>query len=335
MSFVQFDSLVIRLRSILERAGCSRTIAQHIARNCASAERDGSKSHGIFRMPGYVSSLLSGWVDGTAAPVIEDVAPAFLRIDAANGYAVPALASGSPLAIEKARAMGIAIVAIRNSHHLGALALDVEPFSDQGLIALSVVNSMKSVVPFGGKRPVFGTNPIAFAAPRASGPPFVFDQATSAMAFGDVHLAMLSGRQLPIGVGVDFNGNSTTDPAAVMDGGALCAFGEHKGASLAIMVELLCAALVGGRFSFECNLLDTPGSVTPRTGQTVILIDPCKGNPLSENFAEPVDYLLAQVVEAGQDRLPGERRLKMRQQAAIDGIALSADELSMLCGLEA
>lgn len=164
---LSLEALVKLLETIFLRHGTSAEVARCLAHNCAAAERDGAHSHGVFRIPGYVSTLDSGWVNGKAVPVVEDVAPAFVRVDACNGFAQPALAAARALLVEKARHAGIAILAIRNSHHFAALWPDVEPFAEEGLVALSVVNSMTCVVPHGADRPLFGTNPIAFAAPQA------------------------------------------------------------------------------------------------------------------------------------------------------------------------
>src|SRR5471030_1197862 len=140
---LDFDSLVVLLEQVFQRNGTSAEVAAILARNCAGAERDGAHSHGVFRIPGYVSTLASGWVNGKAVPVVEDVASGFVRADAANGFAQPALQAARALLVEKARSAGIAVLAIRNSHHFAALWPDVEPFAYEGLVALSVVNSMK------------------------------------------------------------------------------------------------------------------------------------------------------------------------------------------------
>ena len=200
---VSYPALVNLLQGIFLRHGTSPEVAAVLANNCAGAERDGAHSHGVFRIPGYVSTLKSGWVNGQAVPVVEDVASGFVRVDAQNGFAQPALAAGRELLVEKARSAGIAVMAIRNSHHFAALWPDVEPFAYEGLVALSVVNSMTCVVPHGADRPLFGTNPIAFAAPRADAEPIVFDLATSAIAHGDVQIAARKGERLPPGMGVD------------------------------------------------------------------------------------------------------------------------------------
>lgn len=325
---LSYEALTLLLQRIFIRQGTSESVAQVLAENCASAERDGAHSHGVFRVPGYVSTLNSGWVDGKAVPIVEDVASGFVRVDAVNGFAQPALAAARSLLVDKARSAGIALLAIHNSHHFAALWPDVEPFAEEGLVALSVVNSMTCVVPHGADRPLFGTNPIAFAAPRAGGPPIVFDLATSAIAHGDVQIAARKGERLPPGMGVDSLGQPTQDPKAILEGGALLPFGGHKGSALSMMVELLAAALTGGNFSFEFNWSDHPGARTPWTGQLVILIDPSKTT--GQNFAERSQELVRQMHAAGLRRLPGDRRHRMRAKSQEIGIEINAQDLKQL-----
>ncbi|WP_421558530.1 Ldh family oxidoreductase [Pseudomonas canadensis] len=328
---LSYETLTLLLQRILLRHGASESVAQVLAENCASAERDGAHSHGVFRVPGYVSTLNSGWVNGKAVPIVEDVASGFVRVDAANGFAQPALAAARSLLVDKARSAGIALLAIHNSHHFAALWPDVEPFAEEGLVALSVVNSMTCVVPHGADRPLFGTNPIAFAAPRADGPPIVFDLATSAIAHGDVQIAARKGERLPPGMGVDSLGQPTQDPKAILEGGALLPFGEHKGSALSMMVELLAAALTGGNFSFEFNWSEHPGARTPWTGQLVIVIDPSK--TAGQSFAERSQELVRQMHAAGLRRLPGDRRHRTRAKSQQTGIEMDTKELRQLQAL--
>lgn len=325
LSYVELTDL---LQRVFIRHGTSALVAQALAENCASAERDGAHSHGVFRIPGYVSTLASGWVDGQAQPIVEDVASGFVRVDAANGFAQPALAAARGLLVEKTRSAGIAVLAIRNSHHFAALWPDVEPFADEGFVALSMVNSMTCVVPHGADRPLFGTNPIAFAAPRAGDAPLVFDLATSAIAHGDVQIAARKGERLPFGIGVDGLGQPTQDPKAILEGGALLPFGGHKGSALSMMVELLAAALTGGNFSFEFDWSQHPGARTPWTGQLVILIDPDKS--AGQPFAERSRELVRQMHGVGLKRLPGDRRHRQRQISLEQGILIARDELAHL-----
>lgn len=325
LPFAELESL---LQRIFLRHGTSDAVARALAFNCASAQRDGAHSHGVFRIPGYVSTLASGWVNGKAEPVVRDVASGYVSVDAGGGFAQPALAAARELLLSKVRSAGIAVLAIHNSHHFAALWPDVEPFADEGLVALSVVNSMTCVVPQGGQRPLFGTNPIAFAAPCAGAAPIVFDMATSAIAHGDVQIAARKGELLPEGMGVDRLGQPTRDPAAILDGGALLPFGGHKGSALAMMVELLAAALTGGNFSFEFDWSQHPGAKTPWTGQLLIVIDPAlaQGN----RFAERSRELVRQMEAVGVSRLPGERRFREREKSAREGVTLSLDEFEQL-----
>lgn len=325
---IPLDELIALLVRIFERHGTSAHVARVLGRNVANAQRDGADSHGIFRIPGYVSTLASGWVDGHAQPQVTDSAPAFISVDARNGYAQPAHEAAQALLIEKARSQGIALLAMHDSHHFAALWPDVEPYAEQGLVALTFVNSMACVVPHGGRRALFGTNPIAFAAPRENGYPLVFDLATSAMAHGDIQIAAREGRQVPPGSGVDRNGEPTCDPNAILDGGALLPFGGHKGSALSMMVELLAAALTGGNFSFGFSWAQHPGAQSPRTGQLLIVIDPSKG--AGANFARRAEDLVRALHDAGQERMPGDRRYRQREESLAKGVPVAAADLARL-----
>ncbi|WP_191832641.1 Ldh family oxidoreductase [Pseudomonas fluorescens] len=331
VTHIAFAELQALLQRIFIRHGTSEAVACALAFNCASAQRDGAHSHGVFRIPGYVSTLASGWVDGKAVPEVTDIASGYLRVDAKGGFAQPALAAARELLVEKARSAGIAVLAIHNSHHFAALWPDVEPFADEGLVALSVVNSMTCVVPHGARQPLFGTNPIAFAAPCAGSDPIVFDMATSAMAHGDVQIAARKGEQLPDGIGVDSQGEPTRDPQKILDGGALLPFGGHKGSALSMMVELLAAALTGGNFSWEFDWSQHPGAKTPWTGQLIIVIDPSKAE--GGRFAERSYELVRQMQSVGLQRMPGERRYRERELSARQGVTVTVQELEQLQAL--
>ncbi|WP_319568815.1 Ldh family oxidoreductase [Cohaesibacter marisflavi] len=325
---IPYEELVDLLDSIFCHAGVRAESSSILAKNCASCERDGALSHGVFRIPGYLGSLSSGWVDGQAEPVIEVDGPAFVRVDAANGFAQPALEKARSVVEAKARRNGVAVLAIRNSHHFSALWPDVEGFAQNGLIALSMVNSMACTVPFDGTKAIVGTNPIAFATPVEGDLPLVADMATSAMANGDVQIASQKGLSIPPNHGVDRNGEPTTDADAVLDGGALLTFGGYKGSSISLMIELLCAALTGGKFSFEVDWSAHPGAQTPHTGQLIIVIDPDFGRVNS--FSSRAALLLQELERAGVSRLPGQRRHKQREVSLRDGIQMKSDQLKKL-----
>ncbi len=317
---IPFAELEALLRAIFLRHGCSEHVADLLASNMAGAERDGAHSHGVFRIKGNLGSLDSGWLDGKAVPVLEDVAPGMLRADGKNGFSLPVLAMAAEPLMAKARANGIAVLSVRKAHHFSAVWPDIEPFAREGFLALAMVNSMASVVPHGGHRKLYGTNPLGFAVPRAGRDPLVFDQASSAMANGDVQIARREGRQLPPGTGIDSEGNPTTDPNAVLEGGALLPFGGHKGSSIAMMMEIMGAALAGGDYSFEIDWSSHPGAATPHGGQTYILIDPGRG--AVNSFADRIEVLIDAIHDAGQTRLPSDRRYANRRESMMKGIPL-------------
>ncbi len=320
MTRISYDELEALLRDIFLRHACSDHVAQLLASNMAGAERDGAHSHGVFRIKGNLGSLDSGWLDGRAVPVLEDVAPGMLRADGRNGFSLPVLAMAAEPLMVKARTNGIAILTVRKAHHFSAVWPDIEPFARAGFLALATVNSMASVVPHGGHRKLYGTNPMGFAVPRAGTDPLVFDQSSSVMANGDVQIARREGRQLPPGTGIDRDGQPTTDPDAVLEGGALLPFGGHKGSSLAMMMEILGAALAGSDYSFEIDWSQHPGAATPHGGQTYIVIDPDRG--AVNSFADRIEVLIDAIHDAGQTRLPADRRYANRRKSLANGIPI-------------
>ena len=318
VSVGELTDLVTR---VFIRHGVGLENATPVAETVVAAERDGSRSHGLLRLPGYVATLKSDWVDGNATPAVTDAAPGLVTTDAANGFAQPALRASAPMLRDKARRQGIAALAIRDSHHFAALWPDIEPFAADGFVALAAINSRARMTAWDGKRKVLGTNPLGFACPRPSRPPLVWDQASSVMAQGEVLLAAEHGERLPEGVGLDASGAPTRDPRAVLDGGSLLPFAGHKGSSIAFMVEILAAALTGGGFGFEDRSPAYPGAQTSKAGQTVILIDPT--HVPGSRYFERIEGLFAAIAESGVSRLPADRRYARREQALRDGITVS------------
>ncbi|AOB38538.1 Ldh family oxidoreductase [Bordetella parapertussis] len=325
------DQLAALLARLFERAGASAATAAVLAQTCALAEQDEARSHGLHRVAGYVATLGTDWVDGHAEPAVIDASGATIIVDARNGFAQCALRAARPLIEERVRQHGLAVLLTRNSHHFGALWLDVEPYARQQWIALTAVNSISHMAPHGGTTPLYGTNPMAFACPRAGADPLVFDQASSVMAKGDVQLAAQHGHTLPPDAGVDRHGQPTRDPAAVLDGGALLPFGGHKGSAIAMMVEVLAAALTGGSFSWEVDRSAHPTAQTSRTGQFFLCIDPARS--AGHGFAARIDQLAQALLRSGQQRLPGERRYAARRLAAQHGIAIDPAALLALLRL--
>ncbi len=201
-------------RLCLQANGCDEANADAVAATVTAAERDGSHSHGLFRMPGYVASLRSGKVNGRADPKAEVISPAVVRVDGDGGYAPLAHERSRPFLVERAREQGLAALALVNVHHFSALWVEVEALAGEGLVAFACTAYTPSVAPAGAREAFFGTNPIAFGWPRGDGrPPMVYDQATAAMARGEVMIAARDGHALPPGVGLGPDGQPSQDPA--------------------------------------------------------------------------------------------------------------------------
>ncbi len=319
------QDLVCLVAAIFVRAGVPAEQANILAQTCTHAERDGAHSHGLHRIPAYLATLTTDWVTPGAAPEIQEAASGTLLVDARNGFAQPALIQAMPLLMRMASESGVAILLMKNSHHFGALWLDVEPLAERGFVALTMVNSTSHMAPIGGTKPVYGTNPMAFACPREGHLPIVFDQATSVMAKGDIQLAANSGRLVPPGTGLDKFGKPTENPADILDGGTLLPFSGHKGSSIAMMVEVLAAALTGGSFSWEINKSGYTNAHTSRAGQFLLCIDP--GVSGQSAFTARIDTLARMLLDSGQSRMPGERRYANRKQSERDGVEVNPIQL--------
>lgn len=316
-----------RLEAIFRANGCTPHVAATLAETVLAAEIGGTASHGLFRMPSYVETLRSGWVDGSAEPLVEDVAPGLLRVDGRNGFCQVALAAGRPLLVAKTRSQGVAAMAVRNSHHFGAVWPDLEPLAEAGLAVLAFLNTRSFVVPAGGRRKLFGTNPMGFAWPRPGKPPLLWDQSSSVTAHAEVLIAARDGRTLPPGIGFDTEGRPTTDPHAILESGALAPFGGHKGSAIALMVELMAAGLSGGQFGFQDRSQEHAGAHTCSAGMTMIAIDPGR---LGGDVVARAELLFEELAHDEGARLPGSRRLGRRRTAQEGGVPLTEAQACML-----
>ncbi len=313
-----------RVAGALTKNGFDERVAATIAGTIVACERDGTPSHGLLRLPGYVEAVRTGWADGRVHPEVVTTGPSMRVVDARNGFTHLALAESREALASMAAATGCAILLIRNAHHFAALWPDIEGLATDGFVAMSCVTSRARVVGWGGGKPVFGTNASAFACPRAKGLPIVWDQAASVMSQGEILRAAREGRPLPEGAGVDAQGRPTTDANAVLDGGAYAAFGGPKGASIAFAVEILAAALSGSPFGFETP---APGTLPSKGGQFVMVIDPRRA---AADVAARVEPLVAAIHEAGSEHLPGSRRYARRELALREGIALPPYSVQIL-----
>jgi delta1-piperideine-2-carboxylate reductase len=321
---VTYEDLEASILRALVAGGFAEPIARPIARTVASCERDGTPSHGLLRLPGYVEAVRTGWADGQALPEEVSRSASMKVVDARNGFTHYALDQARGELMAMAAQTGSSIFLVRNAHHFAALWPDIEGFAREGFVAMSCVTSRARLTAWRGGGPVFGTNASAFACPRAGGDPIVWDQAASLLSQGDLLLASREGRRIPLDVGVDAKGQPTDDPDAILQGGALHPFGGRKGASIAFMVEILAAGLTGGAFGYESP---AKGTLPSKGGQFLLLVDPRRAGA---DLAPRVEGLVEAVHAAGSPDLPGSRRYRRRARSLTEGIALGDDARELL-----
>lgn len=284
-----------------------------------SAEIDGQKGHGLSRLFPYIDHLKCGKVDGSAVPEIKNDKSAVCTINANYGFAFPAMDLLIKTILPKVHEHGIAYGGVYNSHHFGQAGYHVERLAQKDLVALAFSNSPKAMAPWGGQKGVFGTNPIAFAVPRLIGSPLVIDLSLSVVARGKIQVALNNSSSIPEGWARDENGHPTINPNRALEG-TLEPVGGAKGAALALMVEILSAALTGGNFGFEASSFFDDQGDPPSIGHSVIVIDPIA--IAGPKFLDRLEILLSAILDQESVRLPGSSRLHNRELAEKSGLEI-------------
>jgi len=309
---LSLDEIYDLAKKTLLSNGCDEENANILSDTIMRAERDGSHSHGLFRLPAYVAALKSKKVNGKARPEAKKISPSVIKVLGNNAFAPMVLKIGLPELIKLAKETGVAVLAITNSHHMAAMWPETEAVAEAGLVSFACTSYMPMVAPAGAKKALFGTNPISFAWPRPGKTPLVYDMATAAMAMGDVMVAARDGHKVPLGTGLNKDGKETTDPKEITkgSGGVLLPFGGYKGSAIAMMVELLAGALVGDNFSYETAAKDNKDGGPPSGGEFVLAISPEK--IAGSGWEKHSEEFFAKMKSMDGIRLPGERRHKNR-----------------------
>ncbi|GAA1643175.1 bifunctional delta(1)-pyrroline-2-carboxylate/delta(1)-piperideine-2-car boxylate reductase [Microbacterium flavum] len=301
--------------------GFSDAHASAIARTVTIAERDECRHHGLFRLSFYANGVRTGMASKDAQPELSQIAPSVLRVDAKYTFSNLSIALGIEPLAKLAKEQGIAALSINNALSVVALWPEVEQLAEQGLVAFSFVAAAPYVAPAGGTQPLFGTNPMAFAWPRAGHPPLAFDQASSEMARGEIQLRLRDGSQLPEGTAIGPDGQPTRDPATALAGAQL-PFGGAKGSNIALMIELLTGPLLGDLLSFEAGERDTANTGAPCGGQLIIAMDPARFSPTGDPTAHLAhgEKLFERILQQDGTRLPSDRRYQARKRTAVEGV---------------
>ncbi len=313
-------------RNALTQAGARPEAASSLARAIAAAERDGTASHGLAYLGTYCEHLRCGKVDTSAVPKARQVAPGVVNVDAACGFAHPAIDAGFELLVPLARSQGIAVLAIRNSYNCGVLGYHTENLAIEGLLALGFTNAPASIAASGGRQPVLGTNPWSIAAPDGrGGAAIVIDQSASVVAKSEVMKKARKGETIPLGWALGPDGQPTTDPNIGLKGTMMPA-GGYKGVGSALLVELMAACLTGATLGKHASPFSGPAGGPPKTGQLFIAMDPAQVS--GGAFVQRLDALVEALTAEAGSHLPGSGRRSARALAERQGVEIDPDVLA-------
>jgi LDH2 family malate/lactate/ureidoglycolate dehydrogenase len=307
---------------LLRSVGTSAANARIVAESLIGANLAGHDSHGVLRLPAYLTGVGEGHIVPRAVATLVSESGATAIVDGAHGWGQPAMWLATQAAIARARAHGLGAAVVHNSYHIGRVAPYVEAIASEGMIGQAMANAAPAVAPFGGRSRVMGTNPIAWAVPRAIGkPPVCLDVATAGIAEGKLRVARARGFPVPAGNIVDREGHPTTEPGDFYAGGSLLAFGGHKGSGFSLLAQFVGRGLAG----MDPSAYDGPRGVN---GPFILAIDISRFTSLERFRAEAeaqceavTRCLPAEGVDAVL--LPGEPELATRAIRERDGIPVA------------
>lgn len=327
----QLKQLVVdRLTAVGMRSAEARTVADVLV----YADLHGIHSHGVLRVEHYVNRICSGGMNLTATLELERLRPSIGLVDAQGCVGHVATRHATEAAIKIAAAEGMALVGIRNNSHCGALGYYVDMALDAGVACLMCANTDKAVVPFGGRVPFFGTNPLAFGLPGQTDS-ILLDMATSEVSLGKVLYAKELGQEIPATWTVDESGQATTDPNQAA---ALVPFGAgYKGYGINLMVEALTGVMIGGIFGPHLTKMYGDLDSYRDLANFILVVDPTVFDAeaaFRERTQQMIDQLRALPAAADTEgvRVPGEaaRRIATRQRR--EGIPLPQAIYDYLAG---
>lgn len=307
----------------LQGAGTAKANARYFTEAILDTELSGLEGHGFFWLQFYCAHAKSGKIDGKAKPKVETLSPVAFRVDARNGFAHPAIEKGFTKLIPAARRNGIAAMAVHNSYNAATLGFHTGFLAKQGLLAFGFTNSPPTIAPYGGRKPVIGTNPMSFAVPGKKGKiAFLIDQSSSAVAWTAVKRAADAGEPIPLGWALDAEGRPTTDAAKGL-AGSMAPSGGYKGFGQGLIVEIMCAALTGAHRGLQMGSFTADDGKPVGSGQFFIAIDPegFSGGA----FAKQVTALVKSILSQEGARLPNARREANQKRLRKEGLKLERD----------
>ncbi len=317
----------------LRAAGMPGGDARIVADLMTEADVWGAESHGVFRLPHYVRRIRAGGVNLKPKIRVAQERPAAALVDGDNAMGHLVMRFATRLAIEKARATGVAWVGVRMSNHAGPASLYARMPAAEGMVGMYFcVGNANHLAPWGGLDLLLSTNPIAFAVPGFESPAVVLDMATTVSSYGKIKVYAQQGRAMPVGWVIERDGRPLTDARRAAEGLLLPLGGMeagYKGYGLALVLGLLAGSLNGAAMGSEViNFTDDDTSVT-NTGHTIVAVDPAAFGDAAA-FRRRVDRVVAELHASermpGVERIlvPGERSHERRAARAAGGVPLSA-----------
>lgn len=316
------------IRSALIGSGTSAVNATYFTEAILDTELSGLEGHGFYWLQYYCQHLRSGKVDGKAVPRVAALSETSFRVDAAHGFAHPAIEAGFERLIPAARTHGVAAMGVHNSYNAATLGYHTGVLARAGLLGIGATNAVPTVAPVGGRVPIIGTNPISYAVPAPNGKiAFLVDQSATAVAWTAVKRAAEAGKPIPLGWALDPGGQPTTD-AEVGLAGSMAPAGGVKGFSIGLLVEVLCAALAGGHLGPDQGSFTENDGRPIDNGQFFLALNPDMFS--GGTFAATIAALAGSITAQEGARLPNARRTANQQRLSREGLAIEADLLERL-----
>jgi LDH2 family malate/lactate/ureidoglycolate dehydrogenase len=330
---VACEPLAQFVATVYEGAGLPGADAALLADTLVQADLWGHQSHGVLRTAWYLARLKSGAMKAVTSPRLDVDAGGIAVIDGRDGVGQVVAKHAAEEAIRRAKAHGIAAVAVRDSNHFGTCMYFTRMGATQGCVMLLTTNGGPAIAPWGGKKKVLGTNPWSVATPAGRHPPFMMDMANTGVARGKIYLARQRREQIPLGWALTAEGEPTTDPQAAIDGIILPMAG-HKGYAIAAMVDILSGVLSGSAFLSGVNGPYKP-DLKSGAGHFFIAIDIAKLQPLAE-FDARMERFIGELKSTPRAKgveeifYPGEMEARSDTRLRKDGIDLPEDTIADL-----
>lgn len=329
MTAITLNDLTTFATDILIAAGADREQAAGVAEVLVWSDAVGRPNQGVWRLPILCKRLSAGLFSCPCKLQTDDRSPAIAMINGDNGIGHYVGRVAADAAIERAKQNGVAVVGVSNSNFLGALGYYVQRIAARGMLALLFNNSFPKMAAHGGTKPVLGTNPLAFAAPRRNGESIIVDLATAASAGSDITKAAELGQSLPVGIAIDRMGQPITDPSKVNQG-ALLPVGGAKGFALGLVVEILAGVVSGAGISHTVHSMYSDFENAGNSGHFFIAFNIDTLMPLDTYF-DRMEFLVDAVRDCEGVMLPGEARWRAQAEtAAAGGVTLDEQTTAAL-----